>query len=152
MSAPARIFFDGRASCLEDVAGELSGESDISSLSSSAFRFLEAMAYGGTAKGSINLSRGSAAAWNSRFRSLIIRRKGAIAAREMEMVRNARPAYRMSVGFGRVRTGGKRSGVAAIKGRSLFAGQPAVSKEPPADNGNAGTSKRRVQNGRIEGL
>jgi hypothetical protein len=49
MSLPPRTFFAGLASCLDDIAGELSGETDISS--SSALRFLEAMVYCGTGIG-----------------------------------------------------------------------------------------------------
>jgi len=45
MSLIGLVLFGGlEASCLEIVGGEFSGETDISSWSSSTFRFLEAMA------------------------------------------------------------------------------------------------------------
>jgi hypothetical protein len=72
MSLPPRTFFAGLESCLDDIAGELSGETDISS--SSALRFLEAMVYCGTAKGSINLTRGFGDAQNNRFLVITQRR------------------------------------------------------------------------------
>jgi hypothetical protein len=124
MSLPPRTFFAGLASCLDDIAGELSGETDISS--SSALRFLEAMVYCGTAKGSTKLTRGfGGGAQKNRF--LLITQRGIPAPpRKMEdggCGNAARQAYRVSaVGFGRFRTGEERSVVAAIKGRSLSAG------------------------------
>jgi hypothetical protein len=130
MSLPPRTFFAGLESCLDEIAGELSGETDISS--SSALRFLEAMVYCGTAKGSINLTRGFGGAQNNRFLPITQRRIPTLPKMEDGGCGNAASqAYRVStVRFERFRTGEQRWAVAAIKGRSLSAGAGYQSGQP----------------------
>lgn len=132
MSVAPRIFLDGLASCLNDAAGELRGETDISS--SSAFRFLDAMLCCGTANGSINLTIGSdgGATGKNRFLIPIIcgkRYENAQAeslrawfcGRENEDDREG--AYQgATMEVERDRIEGGKSGVAPIKQHSLSTG------------------------------
>jgi len=137
MSLPPRIFFDGRTICLEVVAGELSGDTDISS--SSAFRFLDAMACCEATKESINL-----------IQSFGVRQKKVLPpavhftamARTQDTSGGNDEGYayqKAAAGYERFRTEESKSGVAAIKGRSLFArttGAKRVANQGADDKGD----------------